>query len=397
MRKNLINMLILVMIVFASCEKYDEVHEEYVQDGEIVYSVKPDSIEVLPGLNRCKVTTEMAVTPNLDKLVIEWNDEQQITDVPTDTDTAYMNVEIANLEEGSVLFKVYSLDTDGNASVIVNAFGNVYGERYQSSLLQRGVTEIKSVKEGAIVYFKSNPEKSVGVELTYTDNDDAIQTVRVEVSDEEVVLENAKFGSELNYRTLYLPEENSLDTIPTAATVSMTIPDPELKEKAVELSASSVMNLDNDTEGAGWGNGDGGLFDDKYTTYGAYEAGYPQILTIDMGEVLPLTRLKLWSRLNSDGHYFGKGNANKIRLFGAAEMPASTDLNDWQLLGTYEFTKPSEGEDVTDDDKAFAEAGFECIIENNPEVRYVRVVVDETFEQTSYMYIGDLKFYGMMY
>ncbi|MCL3779268.1 hypothetical protein EMN47_02600 [Prolixibacteraceae bacterium JC049] len=397
MRKNRLYILLLASIFWMSCEKYDEVHDEYVKGGEIVYAVKPDNIEVLPGFKRCEIKTELVTTPNLDELVVEWSDEQKTVVIPADTDTAFMTLEMNDMTEGAVLFKLHSTDKNDNKSVVVNAFGNVYGEKYQASLLQRGVKEVISIKEGAKVRFKSSPEKSVGVKLKFEDNAGAINTLDILANTEEVLLEDVKFGSEVKYATMFLPAPNCLDTIPTLNEATIVVPVPELKEKEIALEGSSVLSLDNDTKGAGWGNGNGGLFDGKYTTYGAYESGYPQILTIDLGEVFPLTKLKLWSRLNSDGHYFGKGNPNKIRLFGASELPASNDLADWQLLGAYEFSKPSGGDDLTDADKAFAEAGFECTIENQPEIRYIRVVVDETFEKTSYMYIGDLKFFGMMY
>ncbi len=69
-------------------------------------------------------------------------------------------------------------------------------------------------------------------------------------------------------------------------------------------------------------------------------------------------------------------------------------------LGTYDITKQSGlpiSADLTTEDKAYADNGFECEIPiDAPEVRYIRIAIDKTFNNTKYSYTGELKFYGQV-
>ncbi len=380
--KNIIYFFLLLFIVLASCEKFDEVHQEYIEGGEITYSIKPESIQVIAGLNRCVVTAQVAVTPNIDKFVVEWEDQKIETPLSSNVDTAEVEAEITNVKEGAVIFNVTTTGLQGNISVPSNAFGTVYGDKYQKNLLHRGIVEINGIEEGALVKFSTSPENSVGVTLNYTDQDGILQTINVLPDDKEVILTNCEYGSVLEYLTYYLPEENCLDTIPTHETAKKIIPEPELVEKVIAIDPSNIMELDNDIKKPVWETKYSNLFDGEYTTYTAFDySSSVSTLTFDLGKVLEFTKLKMWFRLNGAGHYYGGSNAKTIEIYGAAELPASTDLSEWDLLSTHTFTKPSGGEDLTNEDKATAEAGFDCLVESKPKIRYVRIKAVENYAE----------------
>ncbi len=395
--KNLIYSFLSLLIVLSSCEKFDEVHQEYVEGGEIVYSVKPDSIEVIPGYKRCMIKAQVVVTSNVDKFVVEWGEQTVETPIPSD-DTASVEVEINSITEGAVIFNVITVNKMGDKSVPSNAYGNVYGEKYQKTLLPRIIDEVKGVDGGAVVMFSSSPDKSVGIRLNYKDQDGVIQTISVSPDVNEVNLPNSMFGSELDYLTYYLPEENCLDTIPTYSPTYELIPEPVLVEKIVEVDASSIMELDNDVKDPVWGSKYSNLFDGKFSTYTAFDFSEERSsLSFDLRKILKLSKVKVWFRLNTDEHYFGGSNAKTIEIYGADELPASSDFSDWDLLGTYTFQKPSAGEELTDEDKTIAEDGLECLIEGNINARYLRIKVLENFNGSANFYFGNIEFYALQY
>ncbi len=51
--KNILNYLSILCILatVASCDKFTDVHAEYIKGGEIIYAVKPDSIVFVAGSN----------------------------------------------------------------------------------------------------------------------------------------------------------------------------------------------------------------------------------------------------------------------------------------------------------------------------------------------------------
>lgn len=224
MKKIVIFSAILFSII--SCESIDEVHEKWIEDGEIVYSVKPDNVKVISGYNRCAVQAMFINTPNLEKCIIEWNDQKIETDISATSDTIFFEKLINDIEEGANVFDVYSMDNKGNKSIKVLGFGSVYGDDYRSKIFARNILKTSWEESGALIDFNVNPEKSVGVSILYMDMDDKDQTVLVPSTDNQVLLLNAKPGSTISYYTLYLPEENCLDTIATLNPVTLELTTP---------------------------------------------------------------------------------------------------------------------------------------------------------------------------
>ncbi|WP_080905467.1 DUF5000 domain-containing lipoprotein [Parabacteroides sp. Marseille-P3160] len=136
------------------------------------------------------------------------------------------------------------------------------------------------------------------------------------------------------------------------------------------------------------------------------DAGFtpPQTFTIDLGVEAQLSRFMLWSR--GESYYYNQHNLRYFEVWGAKEL--SHDINDtywsgtewqneWVKLGDFEVIKPSGlplGQ-VTDEDKAAQDAGFEFTFEQGVgEIRYVRFVVKETWARTAAMHINEVSFFG---
>jgi len=140
------------------------------------------------------------------------------------------------------------------------------------------------------------------------------------------------------------------------------------------------------------------------TTYGFHtipNSGIPQWFALDLGVTARLSRMKMWSRLagssgaGSDGQY-SNGDPKRLEIWGsnAPNLDGSWDES-WFLLGSFEATKPSGDARWTDEDIQYAcYDGQDFEFTDNTPVRYLRVKVTEVWGGVTYMYIGELAFWG---
>ena len=161
----------------------------------------------------------------------------------------------------------------------------------------------------------------------------------------------------------------------------------------------------------------------------------PIIATFDLGATYNLSSYKVWGRYGGTvdnpmtdgsgagitGYFaFGSYNPRAFKLYGSAEEPKNTAdedywavdggwLNDWTLLADSRVVRPSldvptvKGEQTgtdwipTEEDFEAAAEGFEFAIDRSlPAVRYVRMVITETWDlQKRYrISFGELHFYS---
>ena len=66
-------LLVLLLILVSSCSKMNDMHQMYLDEGEILYAAKLDSVASNPGKDR--IEFEMfALSQRIDKVRIYWND-----------------------------------------------------------------------------------------------------------------------------------------------------------------------------------------------------------------------------------------------------------------------------------------------------------------------------------
>src|SRR5690606_26083117 len=121
----------------------DHYYKEFIKNGEIIYVGKADSVRVHPGKNRVRLTWKIS-DPNITKMKISWNSGQDsiVMDVPEPQGGDHLSVDIDNLEERFYSFEIVSIDNAGNTSVKVLAEGQVYGDLYTASLLNRAIDKV---------------------------------------------------------------------------------------------------------------------------------------------------------------------------------------------------------------------------------------------------------------
>lgn len=152
----------------------------------------------------------------------------------------------------------------------------------------------------------------------------------------------------------------------------------------------------------------GKLWDDIWgTTTMAFHTrpntGIPQWFTFDLGVKSSLSRFKFYHRLASsnataaDGQY-AAGDPRVFEIYGSNAPNPDGSWDSWTLLGTFESIKPSGQESgwTTEDVQYAVHDGedFDFPVLEEEGYRYLRVRIVELWGNVTYMYIGEMTFWG---
>lgn len=191
---------------------------------------------------------------------------------------------------------------------------------------------------------------------------------------------------------------NFSDTIYAATPDKLLTP---LFETRLDKKLFKKVVLQNDVDWSQWGADYFRIFDDDIVNLGGHTLGgqpFPQILTVDLGVNVKLSRFTVFQRTETNFAYT-HGNPKTYDVYGAKVLPGTSgDLSDWILLKQCQSTKPSGlplGQ-KTDEDNAYAIAGDEYTFENATEIRYFRFVVKETWDGANYVNFNELTFWGVL-
>lgn len=219
--KYIIPLIIAVFLMTISCTDTFEVHDKYLEDGEIIYTSKVDSLETHAGNNRLKITGYLTNGFSINEITVFWNKGENSQTFPytktANQDTDYVELVVDGLEEQSYEFDVYSKDVDGNKSIKITTFGTVYGELYRSNLEARAINSFKYGVDGtATLNFKISGDLTRGTEVEYTNvsGETHVETLAVDASD--VLLEQLDVTKPIKYRTFYVPTAAKEDGTETA-------------------------------------------------------------------------------------------------------------------------------------------------------------------------------------
>ncbi|MEA4917885.1 DUF5000 domain-containing lipoprotein [Proteiniphilum sp.] len=178
-------------------------------------------------------------------------------------------------------------------------------------------------------------------------------------------------------------------------------------EEQLDKFKFRAMNLPSDTNEAHssstytldqlWNNvwGTGAAFHTKPNT------GIPQWFTFDLGAKARLSRFKFHHRLagssgaGSDGQY-SAGDPQIMEVYGSNNPNPDGSWDSWTLLGTFESIKPSGlASGWTTEDIQFAcYDGEDFEFPDIEPVRYLRFRVTKVWGGVTYIYIGELTFWG---
>lgn len=215
--------LLLLIIGSAGCSKMDD-WKKYVEDGEISYTGKLDSLRIYSGKNRVKIEGLFIADPKVVECRVFWNGRKDSISIPVNRtkniDTLRLMLE--NMVENVHNFEVVTFDREGNKSITVYGIGTVYGERYQQSIVNRPM-EINSLKayDNTFTATFGNVDRTLGIfatEIRYVDIEGVNHTVRLDIDDKEIAFADVKIDASMSFRSLYLPDTLCLDTFYTSYT-----------------------------------------------------------------------------------------------------------------------------------------------------------------------------------
>lgn len=217
--------LLAVLVVTAtllSCSKWDD-YKKYTEGGEIIYSGKLDSVKAFSGKKRVRITGLLNADPKIKTIKIFWNNN--LDSVVYDAATSLVNGlfdQTFPVVEGIASFTIYTYDAAGNRSVPVYTSATIYGDRYQSTLQNRLISNAQMQTNGSAKIDWADVNAKAGVVgmqvkfvTTALSNRDTIirSTSPTGLSS---VLPSYKPDAKFQYRTLYKPDSTSIDTFYTA-------------------------------------------------------------------------------------------------------------------------------------------------------------------------------------
>lgn len=203
-------------LIFAACQKQDD-YKKFTENGEIVYPAKIDSLRILSGNGRVKVSGALNPDPRVVSFKVFWNGKLDSVEVPVKRTGGVdsVNYIIDHLEEGPLSFEVRTYDSEGHISVPMNIVGNVYGERYRSALNNRAIlsTEFNTQGEAKLKFQDaSNASGTVGMQIRYKHSDNTTHDTVVVAQLRDQIVTLPKFKSNpIEYRIINRPEPGSID------------------------------------------------------------------------------------------------------------------------------------------------------------------------------------------
>lgn len=377
---------IFLLLLLINCTKMDDTYSKFIQDGEKVYSVRPTRVKFYPGDKRIKLEIAMLSAPNLKKVRIYWNSrndsiEWQI-EPDLNNDTTFVMGIIDPIDEGRHTFEFITFDNLENNSVKKDTVGVVYGDIYKGSLKSRETqSAIMDLESGQMKLKWSrvpdgNPVES---ELFYINMEGKTMRLKVPLDEFETYIVGRPRDDSIRFRTVYMPEDEAIDTFYTQLRSVKLTPPPKLLDK------SKFKPVILPTDAPAFGSGDMNvIWDDNLNTWWGTinQAGKPHWYTFDLGVKAKLTEYTIWQRgvINEHALVYAHANMKKWELWGSNDPDADGGWSNWTRLIESESHKPSSGSVVTEEDYEYAEGGDTFIFSPHvPKVRYIRVKPLETW------------------
>ena len=292
-------------LLFNACQDMEDIHSEYL-DGEIIYAPKPLLPETFAGKNRIEIKYYLVNAVNVTQCIVEWNDgansqTEDITPaVPLDSITFMIN----NLEEKSYLFKIYTIDKNGNRSVKEQVTGSTYNEKYQAGLTNRPILSIEGggTVDSVTVMWGTPAKGHTGVEYSYINSEGESVTATLAPEMDKLVIRGWQSESEMTYKSYYIPEENAIDTFASMAGTE-TLP-AFIEFNGVRIPKTNWEVIDFSTEEPAEGAPNGlasAAIDDNlgtfwHTQWSGGNPGYPHYFTVDMKDIVKINKIKTFRR-----------------------------------------------------------------------------------------------------
>lgn len=380
----------IIVGFFISCSKMNDLHMDYLLEGERVYVGQPDSVNALVGLNRVELQYWIS-DPKAKKMKIYWDNKLDsiLVDIPqTGTYDPHV-IEIGNLAPKNYNFQIITYNEGwANPSIPMEVMCEVYSNNYLKRLFPRRIEYATYLTpESVHVNFYRPTDKSLESYLTYTNVEGT--TVKKTIPNDMAFIVLGDFKKNLQIYTSFLPFEKALDKLYSEPVeyqwIDLNLDKSLFKRwnptgipyKDIGAAYSIEKMWDNNL--SSWfisGGGSGTILP------------YPYDFTFDLGQEKRLTRFRQWQR-NTSSILYGEQQIKRFELWGSSDPDVTSDLADWVLLGSFEVKRPPTGANPVE----VALAGDNFLIVGAPPVRYIRYRVLELFKNNGAMTVGEIDFF----
>ena len=206
------------LTTFFSCTDINHLHEPYLDRGEQIYLGKPDSIHMFSGKNRVLADVWFSDV-KAKNLVVKYNGDIDSICIPLVRDPEHplrsdpVSIEIPDVNEGiATTFKFIIYDANMKyKSLTVEALGSAYGNDYQESIQNRILTNT-TYKNGQlkIVWLSTGSTQIQYTEIKYISENGEEMTHKLMPTETECSF-GVQAGSKVRYRSVFLPEETTVD------------------------------------------------------------------------------------------------------------------------------------------------------------------------------------------
>jgi hypothetical protein len=199
------------------CDDNNSMHQKYIDQGETFYTGKVDSVKAWPGNERVKLTWELNSDPRIKKIVISWNEgiESKSEEIPVSAGTKQMET-ILNVPEGTYLFKLMTMDSDGHRSLDVEKSVQIYGPKYvlyMYSQKGRRISSFSMSGAAAELTWTAADADLVKTVLKYYSSSDALLEREIPNDEVRTTLPDIKAGSAYSIYSYFLPVPEALETL----------------------------------------------------------------------------------------------------------------------------------------------------------------------------------------
>ncbi|MCL3779557.1 hypothetical protein EMN47_04050 [Prolixibacteraceae bacterium JC049] len=390
MKKNIYIILILIAGIAISCKDMNDLSDKYLDLGETVYLQRVDSLEVLPGKNRVRFNYLLISDPKIEQTVITYNNgaDSVVFDISKTHEIDTLTFDINNLPEKDYVFNIYNRNSQNMKSVPVEAVTTVFGERYQSRLINR-IPVVSRDDKGNLVINWEKAGEDLGMNLFYTNKAGETKMEKLGKEDLTTILADVDLSKDVTFETFYLPRENAIDTFKVNPS-KLVLPEEFLYNK--KLIKEHALTKDN--RGRSWGGSVDKLFDNALNSGNFYHTGQwndgpPCTFTFDLGRNAKLSRIKIDGR---PGQPLRIPQNMDIWITDNIEG-ADTELNcqdegweaeakskGWHRIAIHQGTIKPGGHGVI-------ELKFDSEI---PEGRYVRLRIGNIWDNGKYLNLGEI-------
>lgn len=325
-----------LVVMLIACSDMNDLYQDYLDRGEIIYAAKADSVAPHSGKNR--VEFEVFVKSQRIKTArFFWNDYQDSSDLVIEGQGVFKKM-LDNLEEKRYIFQLVCLDEFENRSLPVELSANVYGEKYQAQLVNRSVRSTSIDVQGEVtITWGGAVDGAVAIEVSYTDlaGNSKLQSFPADLSTSTITDLKPDMGYE--YRTVYKPDSTGVDSFFTDYS----------RNTLLTFDKKDWHIIDFSSEHGGADNSVNNFIDGTFKTRWHSLAGgssYPHHATIDMGVVRTITQFGAWITTFDSPPEGDPRAPDKIQLLVSMDNITWTDLGEFDfnrfLLGEQTYAMP---------------------------------------------------------